>query len=147
MQAFLPYPNIPKSLECLDDKRLGKQRVEAMQIYNVLTVNKKARWRHHPAVLMWRRNIDGLAYYHNCCIREWKKRGFHNTMGYISGFNSEDLPTWFGNERFHASHRSNLLRKDEEFYRKFGWKEPVDIEYVWPVTWDAKRQVIVNRRI
>ena len=36
MQVFLPYPDFKKSLESLDNKRLGKQRVEAKQILNVL---------------------------------------------------------------------------------------------------------------
>ena len=36
MQTFLPYPDIEKSLNSLDSKRLGKQRVEAYQILNIL---------------------------------------------------------------------------------------------------------------
>ena len=32
MQVFLPYPDFKKSLESLDDKRLGKQRVETYQL-------------------------------------------------------------------------------------------------------------------
>ena len=32
MQVFLPYPDFKLSLESLDDKRLGKQRVEAYQL-------------------------------------------------------------------------------------------------------------------
>ena len=34
MQTFLPYADFKRSAESLDNKRLGKQRVEAMQIYN-----------------------------------------------------------------------------------------------------------------
>ena len=37
MQTFMPYADIEKSLKCLDYKRLGKQRVEAMQTYNQVT--------------------------------------------------------------------------------------------------------------
>lgn len=33
----------------------------------------------------------------------------------------------------HASHRSNLLRKEPEYYTQFGWTEPPDLPYVWPV--------------
>ena len=36
MQTFLPYRNFRKSLQSLDDKRLGKQRVETFQILNNL---------------------------------------------------------------------------------------------------------------
>lgn len=43
------------------------------------------------------------------------------------------MPPWFGREDFHASHRSNLLRKHPDWYRQFGWYEPDDLPYVWPV--------------
>lgn len=38
MNTFLPYADFQKSAQCLDNKRLGKQRVEAWQIY--LTLKK-----------------------------------------------------------------------------------------------------------
>ena len=37
MQTFLPYTDFRKSLESLDNKRLGKQRVEAYQIISAIT--------------------------------------------------------------------------------------------------------------
>ena len=43
------------------------------------------------------------------------------------------MPPWLGNEALHASHRSNLLRKDPGFYGRYGWTEPADLPYVWPV--------------
>lgn len=43
-------------------------------------------------------------------------------------------PSWLGDPKLHASHRSNLLRKDPIHYGKFGWEEPATMEYVWPVT-------------
>jgi hypothetical protein len=42
-------------------------------------------------------------------------------------------PSWLGDPQFHAAHRSNLLRKDPEYYGKFGWTEPDDLEYPWPL--------------
>jgi hypothetical protein len=33
----------------------------------------------------------------------------------------------------HDSHRSNLLRKDPQWYGQFGWTVPDDLPYVWPV--------------
>ena len=36
MQTFLPYPDFERSAKVLDNKRLGKQRVEVLQILNVL---------------------------------------------------------------------------------------------------------------
>lgn len=41
-------------------------------------------------------------------------------------------PPWMGDERLHASHRSNLLRKDPAHYGQFGWKEPHDLPYFYP---------------
>ena len=36
MQTFLPYPDFAKSAMCLDNKRLGKQRIECLQILKAL---------------------------------------------------------------------------------------------------------------
>jgi hypothetical protein len=36
MQTFLPYPDFRKSAEVLDRQRLGKQRVEGLQLINSL---------------------------------------------------------------------------------------------------------------
>lgn len=36
MQTFLPYPDFSASARVLDDKRLGKQRVECLQILNAM---------------------------------------------------------------------------------------------------------------
>jgi hypothetical protein len=46
---------------------------------------------------------------------------------------SIEMPPWVGDDRVHASHRSNLLRKDLEYYSKYRWKEPRDMEYYWPI--------------
>ena len=40
-------------------------------------------------------------------------------------------PDWLGNERFHSSHRANLLRKDSEYYSKQGWSEDSTNPYAW----------------
>jgi hypothetical protein len=69
MQTFLPYPDLKKSFEVLDYRRLGKQRVEAMQILNILLSDKKSGgWVNHPAVKMWRGYEDALCVYMNMCI-------------------------------------------------------------------------------
>lgn len=132
MQTFLPYPDFRKSLECLDNKRLGKQRVEAMQLINALERGSGA-WFNHPACQMWRGYERALKLYHNIAIVLWKQRGFKNNMRlYDLGAFATEMPHWFGDESFHASHRSNLLRKDPAHYGQFGWTEPHDLPYVWP---------------
>jgi len=42
-------------------------------------------------------------------------------------------PNWLGKPDLHASHRSNLLRKDPNHYNKWFHGEPSDLPYVWPV--------------
>jgi hypothetical protein len=134
MQTFLPYPNFEQSARCLDDRRLGKQRVEALQILRALTVPGYG-WQHHPAVHMWRGYEDALRLYMNACIAEWVRRGYNNTMSPVPAREEPaTMPPWLGDPDFHAAHRSNLLRKDPDYYRQFEWREPADLDYVWPGT-------------
>ena len=52
MQTFLPYANFEDSAKVLDWRRLGKQRVEADQILNIISgKTEKLGWRNHPPVL------------------------------------------------------------------------------------------------
>ncbi|MFH1358568.1 MAG: pyrimidine dimer DNA glycosylase/endonuclease V [archaeon] len=133
MQTFLPYPNIEKSLKVLDSKRLGKQRVEAFQILNILIRRTKAKgWRNHPAVKMWKGHTNTLKFYFNKSLEEWISRGYKNNMKFENIKGKIVFPKWFRNRKFHSSHKSNLLRKDKKYYSKFGWKEPLDLPYVWP---------------
>ena len=132
VQTFLPYPSFGLSVSCLDWRRLGKQRVEALQILNTLHgLSKGKGWSNHPAVKMWKGYENALSYYKNCCIVEWIRRGYNNTMK-LETVEDYQLPEWFGREDFHASHRSNLLRKDSNHYGQFEWKETSELPYVWP---------------
>ena len=129
----MPLPDFEASLGCLDNRRLGKQRVEARQILNAL--RSGGGWARHPAVLMWRDREPALMLYGNLAIIEWVRRGFHNTMPLLADAfipRKLILPFWMGWPAFHASHRSNLLRKDEPYYRQHGWTEPTDLSYIWP---------------
>jgi len=132
MQTFLPYPDFIKSASVLDYRRLGKQRVEARQILDIIINNKKGAWSNHPAVNMWRGCESALSYYGDCVIQEWIRRGYRNNMEII-GISAEVYPSWFGNFHFHRSHRSNLVRKYPEHYHKFWPYERNDLCYVWPV--------------
>lgn len=137
MQTFLPFPDFAASARCLDNRRLGKQRVETLQILKALT-NPSYGWRNHPATRMWDGHVPLLAFYGTTICKEWIKRGFNDTcLEKILAFTSPDLilttPDWLGSEPFHASHRSNLLRKDPTHYSQFGWTEPDNLSYVWPV--------------
>lgn len=135
MQTFLPYPDFQMSARCLDNKRLGKQRVEAWQIFRAIVYG--GGWRHHPAVALWRDNIGALLLYGRAMCVEWRSRGFQDTMlerfDAIINYCTPDFtyPKWFGNEDFHNSHKSNLLRKDYSYYSKFGWQVPDNLPYRW----------------
>jgi hypothetical protein len=148
MQTFLPYSDFAKSAKCLDNRRLNKQIVEVQQIYKALS-DSSYGWQSHPAVNMWRGHTNALISYGLVCYDEWKYRKdqqglysaihqsgeFLMNLWYVLLFcdSQMPLPNWIGDEQFHASHRSNLLRKDFEHYSKFGWTEPTDLPYIWPV--------------
>lgn len=132
MQTFLPYQSFIESLACLDNRRLGKQRVEAMQILNALEPFSQSPWRNHPAVKMWRGYEESLCVCHDLAIEIWVARGFNNTMKMrTDNTNFYLIPAWL-TEQFCSAHRSNLLRKDFAFYSKYGWTEPLDLPYIWP---------------
>jgi len=104
MQTFLPYPDFKESASCLDNKRLGKQRVECLQILQTLQIGpyqqwdfdtnkwipaiekefnnrkfthaRKTPWYNHPAVQMWKGYECTLTEYTLKICNEWKARGF-----------------------------------------------------------------------
>ena len=128
MQTFLPYQNFEWCARVLDYRRLGNQRNEALQIYN--TIKYGGGWSQHPAVAMWRGWESSLAAYHNVMIDEWVALGYKNTMRKLRGAKMI-TPPWV-TRRLCISHRSNLLRKQPEWYAQFGWNVPADLPYLWP---------------
>lgn len=141
MQTFLPSPSYTESARILDYRRLGKQRVEAKQI--LLALGKTSGgWVNHPATKMWRGHEIELCTYALAMCTEWVARGYTDNLALYflnaqdnyesSGYDARP-PGWLGEDEIHASHRSNLLRKDAQFYSKFGWEEAADLPYVWPI--------------
>lgn len=148
MQTFLPYADFERSARALDTKRLGKQRVECIQVVRGLTVEGYG-WRHHPAVKMWRGHEEALGRYGLTCCAVWVELGFGDTCAAtiaedlaaagVTRIRTQDelaaagaLPAWLGDEDFHRSHRSSLLRKDPGHYRERFPDVPDDLPYVWP---------------
>jgi hypothetical protein len=137
MQTFLPYPDLVKSLEVLDNKRLGKQRVETYQILSAITGRPKLDgtpykgWLNHPCSVMWRKYVPLLKVYYNLSLEEWMKRGFKNTMVREDVNEAIYYPKWWGETRFHDSHKANLLKKDTEFYSRYKWNVDPSSPYVW----------------
>lgn len=146
MQTFLPYSDFALSAKCLDRARLGKQRVEGMQILNACIFS--SRWGNHPAVLMWRGCERALYAYVQAICCEWQGRGYKDsvsdkiwTICLDEGVFHEPLilPPWLGREDFHLAHKSNLIRKDPEFYGRLWPDVPADLPYVWPVRKETGR--------
>lgn len=140
MQTFLPYSNFEKSAQSLDNKRLNKQIVEVQQIIKAIQ-DPEYGWQNHPAVNMWRNHLPALFSYGLCCYREWRIRKNKPCVIHKSGefIEKESLfystiiyPDWIGNEAFHRTHQSNLIRKDKEYYGPQFPGVPDNLEYIWP---------------
>jgi hypothetical protein len=154
-QIFLPCPNFAQSAQCLDNRRLPKNMVEAMQVYsyNVYGTSRQGNphpyemWRGYENILLlyihamyqeWQaRYADGRrkgSLYHKSgedCIKETDKsvlawRMKHSGTGYV--------PDWWDNEEIFSAYRAALLYKDYGWYSKFGWSELPAV----PVKIDAK---------
>jgi hypothetical protein len=145
MQTFLPYPDFAASAAVLDQARLGKQRVETLQILRALVLPDYG-WRNHPATRMWMGYVPALTVYGLAMVREWVSRGHaDSTAPLISEFAPDSaaafqtgsgpepaLPPWLGNPDVHLSHQSNLIQKSPEFYRERFPGIPADLPYSWP---------------
>ena len=140
MQTFLPYPSFERTAKSLDMRRLGKQRVEALQILNSL--HGQSGWTNHPAVKMWSGHIDALVEYGLAICEEWIRRGYNDTCfdkiiclltDEFEGFETIQYPLWLGSQKFHRSHKSNLIRKLPEHYHPMWPEVPNDLPYVWPI--------------
>ncbi|MCE7080384.1 MSMEG_6728 family protein [Streptomyces sp. ST2-7A] len=149
MQTFLPVPGFADSAALLDQRRLGKQRVETIQVLRALTVPGYG-WRRHPAVRMWRGYEEAVVRYGLEMCRAWVAGGRKDTcaltlttdLGTARALTevrdqaglaeAGELPPWLGEEAFHRAHRSALLRKDPDFYGPLFPGTPDDLPYVWP---------------
>lgn len=74
MQTFLPYPSFEQSARVLDAKRLGKQRVEVIQVVRAIT-QPDYGWANHPAVLMWKGHEEALGRYGIVMCNVWTELG------------------------------------------------------------------------
>lgn len=149
MNTFLPFPDFADSARVLDRQRLGKQRVEVLQLLRALSGEKQG-WANHPCTRMWRGHEASLAAYGMAMCSEWvNTRGYKDTcyekIGdlYVRHFSNShtELPDWLGDYDFHAAHRMVLLAKDPEWYGQFEWSEQPAVPdergsfketYLWP---------------
>jgi hypothetical protein len=151
MQTFLPYPDFAASARALDRRRLGKQRVEALQVLRALVVPGYG-WRHHPAAKMWTGYEEALTRYGLDICASWCALGGADTCAvkladeYAEAVAHDavrtqpelaaagEIPPWLGDEAVHRSHRSALVRKDPGHYGPQFPEVPADLPYVWPAS-------------
>lgn len=151
MQTFLPYgPVFEANARVLDDKRLGKQRVEALQILkanDAWYLGMKSGWQNHPATKMWRMYDAALYLYTLEMCDAWVERGFtDNVRKQLSMFSPSTyqlvieqpeaaaMPPWIDNPMLMHTHRCNLVRKNPDHYRMFWDIDKFNtVEYFWPV--------------
>jgi hypothetical protein len=153
VQTFLPYADFERTARVLDPKRLGKQRVETIQVVRALTWPGYG-WANHPAVLMWAGYEEALGRYGFTCCQAWTELGFGDTcaLTIVTDLRAAGvqtvrtqpelaaagaLPPWLGDEAVHRSHQSALVRKNQEHYRPLFPGVPDDLPYVWPVRSEA----------
>ncbi|NHD19296.1 MULTISPECIES: MSMEG_6728 family protein [unclassified Actinopolyspora] len=151
MQTFLPWPDFAAVARVLDPQRLGKQRVEALQVLRALTVVHYG-WRHHPAASMWAGYEEALTRYGLEICRVWCATGRADTCAAslradlssslgLESVRTQDalaeageLPPWLGDPVFHRAHQSALVRKAPEYYEEWFPDVPPDLPAVWPVS-------------
>lgn len=142
MQTFLPYPKMSQTAKVLDMRRLGKQRVETLQIMTAL-IEPGLGWANHPATKMWFGYEWALLHYQKAIVEEWKSRGYKDTC-FEKTFDlffsiphgpheGNVLPPWYGNRAFHLAHQSNLIRKDRTHYGLLFPGVPDNLPYIWPI--------------
>lgn len=141
MQTFVPEDTYAGSVRVLDRQRLGKQRVETLQIMKALAGLSKG-WTNHPATRMWRGYERSLLDYQNATVNEWLDRGYKDTCFqktldvYLNHFDSNaavELPHWWGDNRVHNSHKSALVFKNPVWYTEFYPNVVGEYNYYWPV--------------
>lgn len=145
MQTFLPYADFSRTAQVLDMRRLGKQRVETLQILQVLLAEKKNSWYMHPATQMWKDHVPCLVDYGVAICREWISRGYKDTcLAKIEQFKIRQsvAPAWLGLEKFHSTHRGILLDKNYEWYKQFNWAETrlYKINDSYPYFWPTREK-------
>jgi len=130
MITFVPFADVVQCAKVLDYRRLGKQRVEAYQIWRALVGLSKG-WVNHPATQMWKGHTCFLAMYCNAMIDEWVAQGYRNFMSKLPHCSNPCPPPWWGWPPIHLSHQAALNRKKPDWYH-FPETEYMKWGYVWP---------------
>lgn len=158
MQTYLPYADYGETAEVLDDKRLGRQRADVVQILKTLEAppaEVEGEEVLHPAERMWQGNELQLIQYGVAICSEWASRGNpDNTLSKIMDFlpkfvgkSSKEKPEWLGRPDFHLAHQSHLLRLKPSWYRDKFPNVSDDISMVWPRSPQKQKLTPERRRL
>lgn len=138
--------------DLLDRQRLGKQRVEAKQIINILehfdnTQDNKKAWFNHPVCQMWIGYTEHLKKYFNIISGEWVARGYKHNMGfYAVDEEKSEAPYWIAWPELRYSHMASLFRKDpREYWGRFEFPCAYnEFGYVWPTHLSSEKVAKLN---
>lgn len=154
MQTFVTRFSDGITAHDLDTPRLGKQRLETLQILKVLTGETEA-WKNHPAVGMWRGYEMALCNYGSAMCLEWFNRGHKDALAEEFALRQRQIragepfaigdgiwgpeispefvePPWRRDKQVLTSHRSNLIRKMSDFYSPKYPDQRMGLPYLWP---------------
>jgi hypothetical protein len=127
MQTFMPYSSFNETAKALDYRRLGKQRVEAKQILQVLTEGATG-WASHPIVEAWRGYEEGLSVYGLYICSEWRMRGYKDSLhGWFQAKrlilrdgrrHMTEFPAWVKDPEVNHAYQQVLVWKEPEHYEE-----------------------------
>ena len=160
VNTFITSPSLEKCAKNLDNLRLGKQRVECIQLISFIENTNNKGFKNHPVLIMWKEHVTALKVYCNFMIREFIARGFENTIPiyeldetkivfYDNIFNEETglteiikpqiekdsivFPIWFNWNPLILTHQASLLKKNNNYYSKIFEHNPkfFKLGYLW----------------
>jgi hypothetical protein len=180
MQLYLPYPDIEKSVDCLDDKLVLKQ---IKTIENIVTVMSKGPhvcylchtnligikdyvhqclhnkvvpnritairtpWYDHNLTQQWKGNLVLLScvlkIHIDRCIKtkvtlEILNKYSQSNLNSFKISNVDSFPWWFGFNKYHHSHRCQLLKNNYNHYKQHFDHKLHDIQtpVLWPTEYE-----------
>jgi hypothetical protein len=151
--TFLTHFSYGGTARALDDRRLGNQRIEAWEVFDGLT-GGEIIFPGHPVYKMWDGYQFALGIYGMMLCMEWiSHRGcgdkiFWKFKHAIDEIRDDDpsftyeQPPWLHDTAVLRSHRSNLIRKQQEGdvsgrdYKKMFKGTPLLMPYIWPIILD-----------
>lgn len=142
MQTFLPFGSFMATAECLDMRRLGKQRIETKQILQCLLGEGSTGWANHPIVQAWAGYEEGLAVYGLYISAEWRDRKYlDNQFPWFQeyrlkirngGRHMTQFPPWTRMSEVHEAYKRLLVWKQPEIYEEvFDFVQITEPEFPW----------------